>query len=250
MLKQKRLIRIEASLTPKQAVLLWLRQEYQGKTSQEYVQWLVRRPAGAAPRCRVERLVVDAIRVAMKGQEPYRINQAVRQGQMQTDFLILLVNRTNSVILDESRCGWLQIALLYERIRSAKVSDDEEKAVNEWAASLRNFAIERLSLQVASEMIRDRYFDGECILLKDTVEDLEQQIEMVRHMMDSYDRVVVETDHPGLATDYDNLRIAVSERASKRAGYVIALAKFKMLDDFGEHEAANAVLKPYIRGTT
>src|ERR1700687_534842 len=58
MLNQKRLIRIEASLTPKQAVLLWLRQEYQGRTSLEYGQWLIQRPASAAPRSRVERLVV------------------------------------------------------------------------------------------------------------------------------------------------------------------------------------------------
>jgi hypothetical protein len=101
MLNQKRLIRIEASLTPKQAVPLWLRQEYQGKTSLEYGQWLIQRPASAAPRSRVERLVVAAIQGAMKGREPDRIHQAVRQAQMQTDFLILLVNRTNSAILDD-----------------------------------------------------------------------------------------------------------------------------------------------------
>ena len=94
--------------------------------------------------------------------------------------MILLVNRTNSVILDDSRCRWLQIALLYERLRNAALSDDEEKAVNEWAGSLQLFATELFSLQAASELIRDRHFDGECILLKDAIEDLEQQTKIVQ----------------------------------------------------------------------
>ena len=37
MIKQKRLTRIETSLTPKQVVLLWLRQEHHGRTSMEYL---------------------------------------------------------------------------------------------------------------------------------------------------------------------------------------------------------------------
>jgi hypothetical protein len=42
--------------------------------------------------------------------------------------------------------------------------------------------------------------------------------------------------------------MAVVERASERVGYITALARSKMLDDFGEAEAANAVLRPYILG--
>jgi len=183
----------------------------------------------------------------MKGHEPGRINQAVRQAQMHTDFLILLVNRTNSVILDESRCRWLQIALYYERIRSAKLSNDEEEAVKEWAASLQEFATELFSLQSASELIRDKYFDGERILLKDAIEDLEQQGKIVRYMMNSYDKVATEAGQPEHRTNSENLWLAVNERASSRAGYIIALAKYKMLNDFGEDEAANAVLEPYTR---
>jgi len=51
---------------------------------------------------------------------------------------------------------------------------------------------------------------------------------------------------PELATDSEKLRKAVSELASKRAGWIVALAKSKMLDDFGEEEAADAILKPYV----
>ena len=51
---------------------------------------------------------------------------------------------------------------------------------------------------------------------------------------------------PELATDSDKLQKTVSELASKRAGYIIALVKSKMLDDFGEAEVADPILKFYI----
>ena len=57
----------------------------------------------------------------MKGQDHGRIHQAALHAQMQTDFLILVVNRTNSVILEDSRSRWLQIALLHERLRNASL---------------------------------------------------------------------------------------------------------------------------------
>ncbi|HXM24031.1 MAG TPA: hypothetical protein VN948_22430 [Terriglobales bacterium] len=37
-----------------------------------------------------------------------------------------------------------------------------------------------------------------------------------------------------------------SRVASQRADYIVALAKSKTLDDFGEEEAADAMLNPYI----
>src|SRR5437868_3333473 len=109
MSNKERLIRIEASLTPKEAVLFWLRQECRGKTSGGYVKWMMQRPTSELPRPRIQRQVTGAIEAAMKGQDQDRVRAAARQAQMEADFLILLVNRTNWIILDESRCHWLEI---------------------------------------------------------------------------------------------------------------------------------------------
>jgi hypothetical protein len=246
MIKQKRLTRIETSLTPKQAVLLWLRQEHQGRTSREYLRYTLQQPSSARPRTRVETQVINAIRPAMKGQEAGRIHQAVRQAQMYADFLILLVSRTNSVILDDSRCRWLQIALLYEQLRNAALSNDNAKALNKWTGRLRELVTDVCAIQAASELIRDRFFDGECILFSDAIEDLEQQAKIVQTLMRSHDRVVIEAGQPEFATDSDKLQKTVNQLASQRADYIVALAKSKTLDDFDEEEAADAILKPYI----
>jgi len=246
MIKEKRLTHIETSLTPKQAVLLWLRQEHQGRTLLEYARYMMRQPPTARPRTRVEGQVADAIRAAKKGQDAGRIHQAVRQGQMYADFLILLVSRMNSVILDGSRSHWLQIALLYEQLRNAALIDDEEKTVNEWAVRLRELATELFSLRRASELIQNKYFEGEGILFEDAIEDLAQQTTIVETMMHNYDRVAIEAGRPELATDSENFRKVVADSAFKQAGFIIALAKSKTLDDFGDERGADAVLKPHI----
>jgi hypothetical protein len=185
----------------------------------------------------------------MKGQDPKQVSHALRQGQMAADFLILLVNRTNWVILENGQVRWLRIALLYERLHNVGLSDDEGRELNEWAISLRTFAAELFSFQAATTLIQDKYFDGECILLKDAVAELEQQTTTVQTLIAAFDNAVIKAGQPEFVTNTDKLREAVRERASERAGYIAALAKSKMLDDFGEPDAADAVIKPYfLRG--
>jgi len=130
---------------------------------------------------------------------------------MHADFLIMLVNRANWVILNDSEVRWLKIALFYERLRNAALSNDEAQAVNEWAVILRGFVTELLSLQAANELICNKYFEGECILLKDLLEELEQQIKMVQNMMDAYDLVATKAGQPERTTDSHTLRKIISE---------------------------------------
>jgi hypothetical protein len=248
-MNQSRLTRIEASLTPKQAVLMWLRQEHQGKSSDEYVRWLIQRPPSCAPRPRLEKQVAETIRVAMKGQDLARVQQAVRQAQMYADFLILLVNKTNWAVLADSRSRWLEIALLYEQLRNVALSDDEEEAINQWAVHVREFAIEMLSLQETTELIQNKYFDGEFILLQDAVRNMQQQIQIVRKLLEAYDRVIIQAGKEELATDFDKLQRSAKEQVSEKVGFITALARSKSLDDFGEPGAADAILRPYIIAT-
>jgi hypothetical protein len=57
-----------------------------------------------------------------------------------------------------------------------------------------------------------------------------------------------EVEAPALVprTLVHKLQKTVNELASQRADYIVALAKSKTLDDFGEEEAADSILKPYI----
>jgi hypothetical protein len=193
----------------------------------------------------VEKQVVDAIRAAMKGQDPGRIHQAVRQGQMHADFLILLVHRVNAVILNDSQTRWLKIALMYERLRNIALSEDQSEAIGEWATHLRMVALDMFSLQVATELIEDKYFDRECVLLKDVLDDLQQQTSRIGKIIKAYNAIAVESRKPELAIDSGSFRKTVEGRASETAACIVALVQSKMLDDFGEPEAADKVIRPY-----
>jgi hypothetical protein len=243
-LNEKRLTQIEVSLTPTSAVLLWVRQEHQGKTLQEYARWLIQRPVAAAPRIRVERQVVRAIQTAMKGQAPVRIQEAARQAQMEADFLILLVTRTNSLVLNQCRSVWLRILGLLTMIFNGVLRDKSDDLV----AAFREAAAELFALPLAVERIQDRHFDGECILAKDVKEGLDWPVMFLRYFIADLDQDLEEHGHPELVVDCEEFRSVVEDKASKKVLYICALAKSEMLQDFGLCEAARAVLRPYILG--
>jgi hypothetical protein len=246
MLNEKRLTQIEDSLTPNQAVLLWLRQERQGKTMRDYVRSVVERPASASPSSRVARQVVAAIQAAMKGQDPVRIQQAARQAQMEADFLIVLVDLTNSEVLDQRRDVWFRIGLLLAMLTNTVFRDEDSS--DELEAKLPEFAAELFALQLAVERIQARYFSGECILAKDVKESLEQPTMFLRYFLAALDEELEEGGHPELMIDSVDFRKVVDDEASKKVLYVRALAKSVMLQDFGRGDAAKAVLRPYILG--
>jgi hypothetical protein len=83
-------------------------------------------------------------------------------------------------------------------------------------------------------------------LAKDAIEELEQQAKMLQTMMHNHDRAVIKAGQPEFATDSDKLQKNINELASQRADFIVALAKSKTLDDFGEEEASDAMLNPYI----
>lgn len=247
MINEKRVAQIEAALTPRQAVLLWLRDEHQGRTMREYAQLLVQRPARTAPRSRVGRQVVAAVQAAMKGQDRVRVQQAARQAHMQTDFLILLVNRANTVVCNRTRSEALRIESIFLRVLVAGLQDDED-ASDDLAADLREAATELFSLQRAVERIEARYFAGECILSKDVKESLDLQTMFLRCFLAGLDSELEETGHPELVIDSDDFRNVVEGKASQNVPYICALAKSTMLQDFGRGDEANAVLRPHILG--
>jgi hypothetical protein len=193
----------------------------------------------------VGRQVESSIRAAMKGKDAAQVNQAVRQARMH-GFPDSVVNRANWIILDKSQVRWLKIALLHERLCSLALSDDEDAAVDEWATSLREFAADFFAVQAANELIGKKYFAGEDVLLKDTSEDLDQQVRIVRNTVDTHDKVATENGLPELAIDSEKFRVEVNARALEKAQVIIALAKSKMLEDFGECEAADAVLQTLV----
>ena len=249
MITKKRLTRIEVSLTPRQAVLFSLRKYRQGKTVGEYVRWLNARPVSESPSMQVKRQVVSAIRAAMKGQDPARIQEAVCQAQMEVTFLIMLVNRVNTVAIDGKQTAWLRIGSFFTRLRSSHLRD--QIGSEDLIADLSEAVTELFSIQLAVERIQARYFAGEPILFKDVGESLELPILFLRGYLKCLSEEMENEDtkedsHPELVLDSDEFRNIVNDQASEKVIRICAEAKAEMLRHFGRGDAANAVLRPYV----
>jgi hypothetical protein len=240
----KRVSRIEAALTPKQVVMLWLSQE-QGRTSVKFCRHLLQLPRSAAPSSKVGTQVAMAIRTAMKGQDSERIAQAVRQARMEADFLILLINRANFLVLADNQVRWLKIVLLYERRHNLALSENGAEDLDEFVQYLRTTAIEILAMQAATKAVQAQYFDGQEILLKDVADDLAEQARETQGMIKIHDMIAANKDLPELSVNGPEFQSAVDKLAGEKRDFIVALAKSQMLEDFGEVDAADAVINPH-----
>src|SRR5438874_2615635 len=157
---------------------------------------------------------MDAIRSAMKGQEPSSVNRALRQAQMHTDFLILLVCMTNTFVQEENRPRFLEFLLCQAELRNVVLS--RKRNLKEWIEVASHFAGKASSAQAAVELIRKQYFNGEEILFKDLREDLEQQTAALRNFVDVYRRVMAQ-EHRRLPACVADFQENVSQQAKQRA---------------------------------
>jgi len=243
MISRKRLTRIETALSPDAAVLLWLEKEYRNKTLREYARSLAAGPVCAAPRIHIENQAAAATRNAMRGQESSRIDKAVLQTRMDTDFLIMLVSRTLSVIQDCSLRGWLLFtSALMTGLLEKQAGDGEADEVE---TNLRRAVVELLSVSGAVERIQNQYFDGKCILPKDFKMELEEDTMGLECLIKGVDKDL-KADRHFERMDTGEFRAEVDTKASETARRIAALAKSCVFERFGMPEKANAVLKPYV----
>lgn len=102
--QDKRLEKLAGSLTPKQAVILWMQEAHQYDNLREYVRFLKDQPEGAAPITRLSDQIDRSVRQAMRGQrKPIIVDAAVRRELRDLLFLFHLHKRVNTFFMDEQR---------------------------------------------------------------------------------------------------------------------------------------------------
>ncbi|MGB2754662.1 MAG: hypothetical protein WBD75_01935 [Phycisphaerae bacterium] len=170
---EKRLEKVEASLTPKQQILRWLDQVHGFQSEDKYCEWLKGQPASELPRVRMVEAAGDAARRAMRGEPAEVIERATRNAERDVIFLTELVLQLNTLVDQKGEVFSLRAALLARALQLAILSEvagaDSAVAAVMPNPSLRLSEIreetERLLgeicvLQGTVEIIRRRYFDG------------------------------------------------------------------------------------------
>jgi hypothetical protein len=121
MIQDKRLDKVTKSLTPKQAVVLWLQEIQQYRNVEEYVRFLRSQPESEAPITRLTRQIDESIRAEMKGKPKQVVETAVRRTVKDVVFLIKLHLQVNFKVMNESRIWRLQQVALAEALHGMRI---------------------------------------------------------------------------------------------------------------------------------
>jgi hypothetical protein len=108
----RRLDKLQSSLTPKQAFLLWMSEAHQYRCLEDYINALRQGPESAWPLARLPEQVAKATEKAMKGMPKEDVANAVREAVRDVVFLFHLHQGVNRHFREEQRMLSLQLLLL------------------------------------------------------------------------------------------------------------------------------------------
>jgi hypothetical protein len=113
-----RLDKIEKSLTPKQAVILWLLEIQQYRNAEEYLQFLRSQPESARPLYKMTKQISESVRASMKGQPQQIVENAVHRARRDVCFLVKLQQQVNGYQMTEERVWSIVFAYLESSLRA------------------------------------------------------------------------------------------------------------------------------------
>ncbi len=248
----ERVAKIEISLTPKQAVLLWLTEAQQVAGFRDWIAKNAETLCDAHPRAVIATKVANAVWDALcrKGVSLEAIKRAQLQARKQTDFLVTLALNVNQGRLAESEKDYLimlsvsgQRLSMMERVVEHVSIDSEEW--DAWRTML-IATLERLwGQQAAIAAISTEYYDDHQVLFANEAAELNNCIEVVKCSVRVYNtgKGVVPS---WKAIDLAALRRSIEPQVRAAVRELVDRAKAEMLLAFGEVEAARRIAQAHL----
>jgi hypothetical protein len=199
-----RLAKLEDTLSPKAATLLWLAEAHQFPTLPAYVAWLVDQPAEAAPFWRVPEGAERAVRASMRGQPRDVVEAAAHQAVRDAVFLVELVLRLNVDAAELVRTETLRAVALAWEARALAAPGEPDVAAHGrglkapcWATWRDAIAKWTRSLDRAEQARHDLerlYLDGRNVLFPDQASACHALAELTERTTGGRRRVTVGTN--------------------------------------------------------
>jgi hypothetical protein len=249
----RRLSRLDHTLSPTQLVLRWLAEAHAFGDLEAYVASLLTRDQPEAPLDRLAREAVQGARASGRGKRPELIEAAVRSALRETVFryeLALRINVMTHELLDrEQLLATLfasQIALLLSERDGKHSPDDSHLRRLEQCRGLTRLRVdELLASQEARTNVETRYLEGHSALFPDIAaafkDQLKDSTEVSAMAVRAAGFVGLEPDQPD---DPGAFRL--------RVGHIVAdlvePAKSEALDKLGEGRQAFDIAAGWVRG--
>lgn len=271
MSQDRRLDKLEGSLTAKQAVILWLDEIRQYRNVYNYVQFLRGQPESAAPITRITGQIEHTVREAMKGQQKEIVQQTVRRAVRDVVFLVKLHLQVNIGVLSDQRAWSLTVAFLAEmqnrllteaalrmvlrdrkRLPSRKMqsrdikSDQKAGEFQLWKNIAETFLGDLYAFLDAVAFISKYYFDGHEILFPDADKCLTDLAKETEILVGMFNDLCIEEEEKSYQIDLEQFRKGIGKKTTGKTALLVDMAKAESLDDLGEREAAIEIAERYL----
>ena len=252
MTAERRLAKIEASLSPTGLVLRWLAEAHAFGDIEPYVASLLAEPTPATPLDRLAREAVHGARTAMRGKRPELVDAAVRRALREMVFryeLVMRINVTAHELLDREMLIETifasQLALLVCDERAERLKDEPYLHRLGQCRDLTALRVnELLATAEARSTVEVRYLDGRPALFPDIEAAFEEQLSrsqelavMAMHLGELDGVEPPEPDDPE----------AVTLRASQLVADLVEPAKSMALEKLGEGRPALDIANAWVR---
>lgn len=245
----RRIEKVEASLSPRQAAVLWMQEAHVFGSLVDYVLSL-KDEAGAYPMPHLAHQVEKAVRDAMRGEPRDAVTKAVWTATKDVWFLFKLHQKANCTVLEEYRVQVILVGFL--AVTRPEPSAPRAERHN-WSALAKTVFLQVCGLREAVAIIGARYFDSRDILFPDARYDLDDLIDGLSYLLELYNQHLPRT---GSATgkrsnagrrpkDAINLQVLLDtahEGGEDGAAKLITFAKIETLRAMGDWRAANAFM--------
>jgi hypothetical protein len=249
---ERRLARLETSLSPTQLVLRWLDEAHAFGDLESYVRSQLAEPSAEGPLDRLAHETASGVRTSLRGKRPEIVDAAIRSGLRETVFRFDLVMRilvTTHDLLE--REGLIEaalaahIALLTTEGRATRRRD---ATYLERFATLRGLLLFRIGeLRAAREArsaVEARYLAGHTALFPDAVNAWDEQLRNTETLADVTCRLAaLDGVPPAEQPDHE----AVAARVTRLVADLVEPAKTTALEKLGEGEQAQGIAIGWLR---
>jgi hypothetical protein len=252
MTAERRLARLEISLTPTQLVLRWLDEAHAFGDLESYVRSQLAEPLLEGPLDRLAREAASGVRASLRGKRPEVVGAAVRAALRETVFrfdLVLRILVTTHEFLD--REGLIQAALsahLGLLTTEGRAERRRDAAYPERFATLRGLLLFRVAelraAQGAREAVEARYLGDHTALFPDATKAWDAQLRSTEVIADLTCRLAeVNGVPPAEPPDPE----ADSTRVTELVADLVEPAKTTALEKLGEGEQAQRIAMGWLR---
>jgi len=242
----RRLAKLEGSLPPREAVLLWLAEVHEHDSFDDYLAWLRDQPASTAPVI----VIIERARAAARASHAGELRPLVREAEDRATadavFLFMLIIQLELDATAMIRTGRLRlVALSWESQARVAEGESDRRGWAAWRRAVHDLASDLARSEAARRLLEDRYLDGREVLSPVRVaawRELREGVSALVEMLPSL---------PGgrrrQRPDRGVLRTA-EQSAPEAAHTLLERVRAQALALLGDHASASALAERALRG--